>query len=97
MTQNNGIDFDEIVKALNREHVSNEAITDDGKRTYTVTEIQDILGVSRPSAYNIIASGVFRSVRVGSRIRVSKKSFDEWLDQQNCNGEAHQKQGGECA
>lgn len=97
MTQNNGIDFDEMVKALNREHASYETIADDGKRTYTVDEIQDILGVSRPTTYNLIASGVFKSVRVGRRIRVSKKSFDEWLDHQDCSEEVHQKQGGECA
>lgn len=52
------------------------------KRTYTVDEIQDILGISRTSAYNLVKKGVFRSVRIGGSIRISKKSFDAWLDGQ---------------
>ena len=52
------------------------------KRTYTVDEIQDILSISKPSAYNLVKQGLFRSVRIGGSIRISKKSFDEWLDGQ---------------
>lgn len=52
------------------------------KRTYTVYEIMDILGISSTSAYNLIKQNVFRSVKVGSSIRISKKSFDEWLDKE---------------
>ena len=50
------------------------------KRTYTVDEIQDILGISRTSAYNLVKKKAFHSVRIGGSIRISKKSFDEWLD-----------------
>lgn len=50
------------------------------KRIYTVNEIQDILGISRSSAYDLVKQNVFRSVRIGGSIRVSKKSFDNWLD-----------------
>ena len=50
------------------------------KSPYTVDEIQDILGISRPTAYNLVKQGVFHSVRVGGHIRISKKSFDDWLD-----------------
>ena len=52
------------------------------KRIYTVDEIQDILGIGRNSAYNLVKSGVFHSVRIGGNIRISKKSFDDWLDKQ---------------
>lgn len=45
------------------------------KRTYTVSEIQDILGIGRVSAYSLVKSNVFRSVRVGDSIRVSKRSL----------------------
>ena len=55
------------------------------KRTYTVSEIQDILGIGRVSAYSLVKSNVFRSVRVGDSIRVSKRSFDAWLDE-GCQG-----------
>ena len=50
------------------------------KRSYSVTEAAEILGVSKRSVYNLCASGAFWSVRVGSKLRISKKSFDEWLD-----------------
>lgn len=58
------------------------------KRTYTVLEIQDILSISRPTAYALIRKNYFRSIRVGGQIRVSKKSFDEWLNRGN-GGDAH--------
>lgn len=50
------------------------------KRIYTVEEIQDILGVSKTSAYNLVKSNVFHSVKIGDHYRISKKSFDKWLD-----------------
>lgn len=53
-----------------------------GKRTYTVDEIQDILGIGRTAAYNLVKQNQFRSVRIGGSIRISKKSFDAWLDSQ---------------
>ena len=53
------------------------------KCVYTVDEIQDILEIGRTSAYSLVKQKLFRSVRVGGSIRISKKSFDEWLDSQN--------------
>lgn len=52
------------------------------RRTYTVGEIAEILGIGRTSAYKLIHSGVFQIVKIGSTIRISKASFDEWLDKQ---------------
>ena len=52
------------------------------KRTYTVDEIQDILSISRPTAYALVKKNDFRSIRVGGHIRISKRSFDDWLDNQ---------------
>ena len=54
-----------------------------GKRAYTVEEIAKILGIGRTAAYSLVHSGVFKAVRIGSSIRVSKVSFDDWLDKQN--------------
>lgn len=51
-------------------------------RTYTVEEIAAMLNIGRTSAYHLAKEGHFRIVRVGNAIRVSKKSFDEWLDAQ---------------
>lgn len=52
------------------------------KRTYTVDEIQDILGISKTTAYALVKEKQFKCINVGRHIRISKKSFDEWLDEQ---------------
>jgi excisionase family DNA binding protein len=52
------------------------------KRTYTVEEIQNILGISKSTAYALVKNNEFKSINVGRHIRISKKSFDEWLDNQ---------------
>ena len=56
--------------------------SDPGKRTDTVKEISHILGIGTTAAYKLVHSGVFKTVQIGSTIRVSKQSFDEWLDRQ---------------
>ena len=48
------------------------------KKTYTVGEIAEMLGISDKVAYTLVKSGQFKYVRVG--IRVSKSSFDSWLE-----------------
>ena len=53
---------------------------DKEKRTYSIEEIQQILDISRSTAYLLIKRKLFKSVKVGKQIRISKKSFDEWLD-----------------
>ncbi len=74
--------FENQIEALNRETEAAVNTAHFDKRTYTVDEIQDILCISRTSAYQLVKTGAFRSVRIGGSIRISKKSFDEWLDQQ---------------
>lgn len=53
------------------------------KTTYTPKEIQKILQISEPTTYALIKKNLFLSKRVGQHIRISKKSFDEWLDGRN--------------
>ena len=50
------------------------------KRVYTVEEIENILGISKNTAYALVKSGAFHSVKIGGQYRISKKCFDEWLD-----------------
>jgi len=52
-------------------------------RTYKVEDIAKILDIGRTSAYSLVKEGHFKTVRIGSAIRISKKSFDEWLDNLN--------------
>ena len=50
------------------------------KRCYTVKELQEILGVSRPVVYDLLKKNEFRSFMIGGKHVISKKSFDSWLD-----------------
>ena len=53
------------------------------KRCYTVEDLQIILNVSRPTVYNLIKKNEFRAFQVGGgKYRISKSSFDAWLDKQ---------------
>ncbi len=49
-------------------------------RTYTVEDIAAMLNISRTSAYQLVKEDHFKTVRIGTAIRISKKSFDEWLE-----------------
>ena len=73
--------FEEKIAEMNRETAAMQHEYIQDKRTYTVNEIQDILGISRPTAYALVKRNLFRSIRIGGQIRISKKSFDEWLDE----------------
>ncbi len=51
------------------------------KRCYTVEDLQIILGISRGSVYELLKKQEFRWFQIGGgRYRISKKSFDDWLD-----------------
>ena len=52
------------------------------KRTYTVEEIAKLLSIGKTTAYALVKEGHFKIVRIGSANRISKQSFDEWLDRQ---------------
>lgn len=51
------------------------------KKTYTVQEIMKILGIGKNAAYQLVRENKFKSVRIGSSIRISKQSFDQWLNE----------------
>lgn len=74
--------FEERIAELNKAAVMEEPENIMEKRTYTVDEIQDILGISRPTAYGLVKKKLFHSVWIGGHIRISCRSFDAWLDEQ---------------
>ena len=49
-------------------------------RTYTVEDIAAILGIGRSSAYKLAKSGAFKIIRIGNMIRISRQSFEDWLE-----------------
>ena len=48
------------------------------QRCYTVKDLQKILGLSRPVVYELLKRNGW--IMIGGKYRISKKSFDEWLD-----------------
>ena len=73
--------LEQQITELNTNGSAPPAVSDDKeKRTYSIEEIQQILDISRSTAYVLIKRKLFKSVKAGKQIRISKKSFDEWLD-----------------
>ena len=50
------------------------------KRTYSVGEIADMLQISKNRAYALCKQSAFKTVKIGKYVRISKTSFDNWLD-----------------
>lgn len=56
-------------------------------RTYTVNDIAAILGIGRATAYTLANSGAFKTIRIGNMIRISRKSFEDWLKMEGLDDE----------
>ena len=50
------------------------------KRCYSVSDLQEILELSKPAVYELLKRKEFHWIMIGGRYKISKKSFDEWLD-----------------
>lgn len=73
--------LEQRIAALNVSDVEVQGPAQDpDRRTYSVEDIQRILDISRSTAYQLIRKKVFKSVKVGKQIRISRSSFDTWLD-----------------
>ena len=54
------------------------------QRCYTVDDLRVILNVSRSTVYQLLKRNEFRWFQIGGgKYRISKKSFDDWLDCQS--------------
>ena len=60
------------------------------KRCYTVEELHLMLGISRRAVYELLKKKCFSWVLIGGRYRISKNSFDAWLDEQPAGEEAEE-------
>lgn len=47
---------------------------------YTPQQIAEMLGVRKETIYRLIKKGEIPSIRIGTRYKVLKEQFDEWLD-----------------
>ena len=75
--------------AINKENYSmstNEKETPQSK-TYTENNIAAILGIDRALAYKLANSWLFKTIRIGNMIRISRKSFKDWLKSEGLEDE----------
>ena len=49
-------------------------------KALSVEDLQIILGISRGTVYKLLEQQEFRWFKIGTAYRISKKSFDAWLD-----------------
>ncbi len=52
------------------------------KLTYSVLEVSKILGISKTTAYCYCNNGTIPSFRIGKRIVIPVKQFEEWMEQE---------------
>ncbi len=50
------------------------------KKSYSVEEVQDILGITRQTVYKLIKQACFQAIMLENGYRIMKSSFDKWLD-----------------
>ena len=58
-------------------------------------EVATVLGISRATAYGLIASGQLPAVRIGRCVRVSRVALDRWIDErETCGAPPLELEGG---
>lgn len=71
--------LDEMIEKINRERMQENSAV---KKSYTVEEVQKIIGKSRTAVYNLLKKNLFPVEYIDRYIRIPKQPFDEWLKQQ---------------
>jgi excisionase family DNA binding protein len=56
--------------------------TDNEQEFISLNELQEILGIGRTKAYDLVTSGDLPAVRIGRVIRINKQELTNWLEQQ---------------
>lgn len=49
------------------------------KLTYSVSEVAEVLGISRPKVYDLLHRDDFPSFKVGGRVLVSVEGLRKWV------------------
>ena len=71
--------LDEMIEKINRERMQGHLSV---KKSYTVAEVQEIVGKSRTAVYNLLKKNLFPVENIDRYIRIPKQPFDEWLKKQ---------------
>lgn len=66
--------------------------TNSNRQTLAAPDIADYLGISRSGAYNLLHAVDFPSFRIGGRVLVTQKAFEQWLEKQEARDAQEKKQ-----
>ena len=73
-----------------QEHLDNDipqkASPEDAKVALTVQEAAKMIGISKPSMYEIVRAGKVRTVKIGKKILISRQSLLDWIRKGDSNG-----------
>ena len=61
----------------NYEYIAGKEVAE--QQNLHVDDIAAILGIAKSTAYRLVNSGEFKTIRIGYAIRISRKSFEDWL------------------
>lgn len=67
--------FEHRIEELNEKNAEAMMERSDEKRTYTVDEIQDILSISRPTAYNLVKKMYFTASGLADRSEFQRRAL----------------------
>ena len=73
------LQFDEAAPGPEPAHLKNDIpqqSSPENKVTLTVSEAAEMIGISKPSMYEVVRAG---SVKVGKKILISRQSLMDWL------------------
>ena len=76
------LQFDEATPGPEPAHLKNDIpqqSSPENKVTLTVSEAAEMIGISKPSMYEVVRAGKVRSVKVGKKILISRQSLLDWL------------------
>ena len=76
------LQFDEAAPGPEPAHLKNDIpqqSSPENKVTLTVSEAAEMIGISKPSMYEVVRAGKVRSVKVGKKILISRQSLMDWV------------------
>ena len=55
----------------------------------SLNELQEILGIGRTKAYDLVTSGDLPAIRIGRIIRINKQDLTDWIEHQRYQNVPH--------
>ena len=51
----------------------------DEKIYYSISDLENLLQISKPTIHKLLNEKLFHWVKIGSKVFISKDSFDQWF------------------